>query len=347
MKEKLVSIIVPVYNTELYIEKCIRSIMEQTYKNIEIIIIDDGSTDKSGELVDKLKEEDERIYIFHNENRGVSYARNYGINMAKGDYIYCVDSDDYITNNTIEVLTDTIIKNGSDLVVCGYYNDYIEEKNVIRQNDNTFFQEKILLTRDEYLNRMSEHIRSLYYGVLWNKLYKRSVIKKHNLLFREEISLGEDFLFNLDYLEHIENVIILPDYLYHHCYLREDSLTKKVDSWYEWNMTKLRLDYCIEKYKNIGVYNICKKNLQKAMSIELIAPTYFIVENKQYTRKQAIEQLKIIYENEINRNALYEVKGGTVMHKIAKFSLRWNNYNLFYFAIKLLIKIKNQNIKKV
>ena len=124
--EKLISIIVPVYNSEKYLEKCISSILNQTYKNIEIIIVDDGSKDKSVEICDNFSKNNKNIKVFHKKNEGVSIARNYGISKAKGDYILFIDSDDTIAKEMIYSLYNNLVDNDADISMC----------NIIRIDEN-------------------------------------------------------------------------------------------------------------------------------------------------------------------------------------------------------------------
>ena len=114
-----VSIIIPVYNNEKYVEKCIRSVMNQTFRDLEILVIDDGSTDKSGEILDHLAAEDKRIRLFHQENSGVAAARNKGLDSATGEYFTFVDGDDYIASDYIEKLHTCAVEKGVKMVICG------------------------------------------------------------------------------------------------------------------------------------------------------------------------------------------------------------------------------------
>ena len=124
MKNELISIIVPIYNVQQYLEKCVNSLIKQSYKNIEIILVDDGSTDKSGEIADGLKKNDSRIRVFHKNNGGLSDARNFGIKQAKGKYIGFIDSDDYIENEMYEFLYNNLIENKADISICGRFVNY-------------------------------------------------------------------------------------------------------------------------------------------------------------------------------------------------------------------------------
>lgn len=168
--DNLISIIVPVYNVEEYVERCIDSIITQTYTNIEIIIVDDGSIDSSSQIVDEIAHKDQRIIVVHQKNGGLSAARNTGIDIAKGRFIIFVDSDDFISNSMVEVLYNNIIEYNADLSVCDYY---ICENGVIpndkTNNDVTCFEENIL-------SRIYEDDRRSI--VAWNKLYKADLFKQ-------------------------------------------------------------------------------------------------------------------------------------------------------------------------
>ena len=127
-----ISIIIPVYNVEKYLNKCLNSVIEQTYKNIEVILIDDGSTDNSGKICDEYAKNDIRIKIIHQQNGGVSTARNNGLEHATGKYITFVDSDDYIEKEMIETMAKKIMKKNADIVICGV-TDRDEENNIINK----------------------------------------------------------------------------------------------------------------------------------------------------------------------------------------------------------------------
>ncbi len=137
MKNELISVIVPVYNVELYLEKCIHSIIQQTYKNIEILLIDDGSLDKSKEICDAFAKEDSRIKVFHQKNRGLSAARNKGIELATASYLMFIDSDDFIESEMIERLYNKIKNDEADICCCGKILDY-ELNHIAINNKNEF-----------------------------------------------------------------------------------------------------------------------------------------------------------------------------------------------------------------
>ena len=207
---ELVSIVVPIYNTEQYIPKCIESLINQTYKNLEIILVDDGSTDNSFNICEKYQKEDERIKLFHKENGGVSSARNYGIKKATGKYICFCDSDDYYSLKALTIMTDTIRDSNADLCCFGRYGGAFENK-YISKSENPV----------ELLNYLS----SIGSYNCYSKIFKLSIIHQFNLLFDESFAVSEDTLWLREYILHCKTLCLKTDTVYF-MYEREGSLTR-------------------------------------------------------------------------------------------------------------------------
>lgn len=173
-----VSIIVPIYNVEKYIDRCIKSILAQTYDKLEIILVDDGSPDRCAEICDEYSEKDSRIIVIHKENGGLSSARNMGLKIAKGDYISFVDSDDYINIKMIEHMRNTAVNSASDIVICDYKNVYEDEKACNEDLKDFNADEIIEIEKYEaqmaYFKNNEERKR---FVVVWNKLYKRELFE--------------------------------------------------------------------------------------------------------------------------------------------------------------------------
>ena len=206
-----VSIIVPIYNAEKSVARCIDSILSQEYTDFELILCDDGSTDKSGQIIDEYREKDERIRVLHKENTGVSDTRNQGIAVAKGKYIQFLDADDWITVDATKLLVRTMKEGGCDLVISDFYRvigDRISHKGDIDADG--------ILTQEEFAEYMMVNPADFYYGVLWNKLYKREIIEKYHLKMDESVSWCEDFLFNLEYLLHTKRIAALQVPIYYY-----------------------------------------------------------------------------------------------------------------------------------
>lgn len=180
MKEELISVIVPIYNVEKYLEKCIESIINQTYKNLEIILVNDGSTDNSKKICEKYVEKDKRIKLVNKENGGLSAARNAGIAVAKGKYFGFVDSDDFIKDTMYEYLHNLIVENKSDIAICNYlYFTEDEEMETIQNKIKDANEDKIKIFNSK------EALRELLKGTTiqdfaWNKLYKAELFNKDN-----------------------------------------------------------------------------------------------------------------------------------------------------------------------
>ena len=207
----LVSIIVPIYNAEKTIDRCINSILNQEYKDIELILLNDGSTDASGLICDAYAEKDKRIRVLHKENTGVSHTRNLGIAMARGEYLQFLDSDDWITPDATRFFVRAAMENQCDMVIADFYRVIGE-----RVSQKGSIEEEGIMTRVDYAVKMMQKPADFYYGVLWNKLYKRSIIENYQLSMDNSISWCEDFMFNLEYVRHTNTIYALkiPVYYY-------------------------------------------------------------------------------------------------------------------------------------
>lgn len=202
----LVSVIVPVYQVEKYIERCIQSIQKQTYKNIEILLIDDGSKDNSGKICEEYAKLDKRVKVYHKKNGGLSDARNYGIEYAKGDYFAFIDSDDFITKDFIETLLRACLDKECEIAICGYKKT---SDNSIQENKN---KDVKIVTKKAALEQScvnaQEHIK---YTVAWNKLYKRNLFDE----IRYPVGkLHEDEATTYKLLEKANGIVVLEKEMY-------------------------------------------------------------------------------------------------------------------------------------
>lgn len=206
-----VSIIVPVYNAEATISRCIESIINQEYRDFELLLIDDGSTDSSGTICDRYAAEDSRIRLIHKENTGVSETRNMALDLACGTYLQFLDSDDWITPNATRLLVEEAERYHCDMVISDFYR--VVGKRVAHKGD---IDDDCVLTQEEFSAHMLQNPADFYYGVLWNKLYRRDIVEKYHLRMNPEISWCEDFMFNLEYIRHAEVFYALqvPVYYY-------------------------------------------------------------------------------------------------------------------------------------
>jgi glycosyltransferase involved in cell wall biosynthesis len=218
LSDKLVSVIVPVYNVENFLDYCITSLTKQTYKNIEIILIDDGSKDKSGDICDEWYKKDSRIKVIHQKNGGLSAARNKGLENSKGDYICFVDSDDFVKENFIEAFIISMEKTNADIAICDIASAKLAEPE--RPLDKVY-QLTIKECKDWLKNPLSREYVLMV--VAWNKMYKRQIF--HDIRFDHGKLHEDEFMVN-KLLSVVKNAVFVPvdSYVYRN---NEDSITGK------------------------------------------------------------------------------------------------------------------------
>lgn len=231
MKEPLVTVIVPVYNTEKYLDRCLKSITQQTYKNIEILLINDGSSDNSGKICDNWAEKDLRIKVIHKKNAGLGMARNTGIENATGEYISFIDSDDFIDLDTYCLLVNNLKNFNADTSYCSlkkYFNDTKKIKTSSKIKEGIFTGKEILYDiigsmpkeKSDYNREMSVCLG----------IFSMEIIQKNNIKFVSEREfICEDLIFDFQYLTCAKKIIVSNQEKYYYC-INEDSLTHKYNS---------------------------------------------------------------------------------------------------------------------
>lgn len=254
MNDILVSVIVPIYNVEDYLPKCIDSIICQTYKNIEIILVDDGSPDSCGQICENYKKKDSRIKVIHKENGGLSDARNAGICHAKGSYYVFIDSDDYIHERMIETLVEGVVSTGADIAVCSFKNVKEDEIIDIHSRINTGSYKLI----SEDIDRLSYFYGDKYteFTVAWNKIYPASFFKE---IKYPKGKIHEDEFTTYKLLELAKKIAYIDVPLYYYV-SRSSSIMGE-----EFSLKRLhRLDAISERmdhYLSLGKYDWYEKNL--------------------------------------------------------------------------------------
>lgn len=208
-----ISIITPVYNTQKYLKRCIESVLSQTYSNIELLLIDDGSTDESGKICDEYANKDSRVKVFHITNGGPSRARNIGLENATGNYILFVDSDDWVDNQFVSHY------------LCDNYQDYDAIFGMWDIQTNKGIYNPSILDKPyigaDFVKGVIELSGKFSFELNCNKMIKTEIIKKHNIRFIEGIHSNEDDIFTYDYARYINKFIVLPEAHYHEIYLDE------------------------------------------------------------------------------------------------------------------------------
>lgn len=211
MKEPLVSIIVPIYNAGHYLVNCIQSILAQRYKNLEIFLVDDASTDVSLLICDMFAGTDNRIHVIRKPNSGVSATRNVAIEQATGKYLQFVDSDDWLDPNATRLMVERAEETESDLVI-SHYCRVKDDKITV----HGFLKQTTVLDQAALARQLMDEPASFYYGVMWNKLYRHDIIDKHDIRCSEQLMWSEDFLFNLEYIRYAESFCALQTPIYYY-----------------------------------------------------------------------------------------------------------------------------------
>lgn len=313
--DKLVSVIVPIYNTEKELTRCIDSIVNQTYTNLEIILVNDGSTDNSKTICDNYEKIDNRIIVFHQKNSGVSSARNKGLELSSGDKIVFIDSDDYIELNYIENLMDY---SNYDLVVSGY--KFISNKvREYKPVSNTYTDEIIrIIVKKEY---------QLFIGVPCLKLYDSNIIKKNNIKFDITMNYGEDTCFVYNYIKYIKNLKFDSKAYYNNC-IREGSLSRKIinDPWD--NMYKV-FKTGIELYDDKKIY---QKEITEIF-LRAFKITCNQLLNSKTNKKDFIKNIKEI--KNIEEYSYITNKDLSKYSKIIIDLLNKNCFGMLYMILKL------------
>lgn len=297
MNDSLITVIVPVYNVEKYLRKCIESILAQTYQKLEIILVDDGSTDNSGKICDEYAAKDNRIIVMHKENGGLSDARNVALDIVKGDYITCVDSDDYLARDYVEYLYLLLTKNGADISICSY-------KKVCAYNvrlDNC--QEKVSIFSDEDALAELLYQRRIVPSA-WCKLYRREMFSE---IRYPKGMYYEDFAVIYKLLSKCKKIVVGTQQKYYY-FQRNDSIMNQ-----KFNVKKIQRIQVVNDLKEY--VDVRYPNLQKATSTRC-----FIAGLQVYREIPRGEKYKYYAEKAWQQIKKYRLE--TIKNNEAKLSTR-------------------------
>jgi len=304
-KNTLVTIIVPIYNAEEFLEECLNSLVHQTYKNIELIFVDDGSTDNSLRIMKKVAENDHRVRIKQQQNMGVEKTRNTIIHEAKGEYVYFMDSDDWIENNTIERLVQVIEEYEADVVLFNYFREYSD-----RTLKKRIFDDPVIVFDDDGCKKLLRRLVGPYSDeeiahpenndaicTLWGKLYKKNIIIDNNVQYPSNKIVGSygDGIYNMQYMLHVKKAVYINEYLYHYRKTNSNSIVtsyrKNLAKRWE-NQAGIILNF-VKDNKLPEEYYVAQKYRLAVGMITLGINAYANPERKQQMRTDIIDALNI------------------------------------------------------
>lgn len=345
MDSPCVSVIVPIYNVENYLDRCVKSIINQTYKDIEIILVDDGSPDSCPQKCDEWEEKDERIKVIHKQNAGLGYARNSGLEIATGKYVYFVDSDDYLHLSAIETLYGEAVENDLDICFAGVFN---EGKDGKRTEIHPQFSGKIF-SGEEIVGTVlagmlgadtsGKSETSLLMSV-WQGIYRRSWIEENKLRFPSERQfISEDIIFHLDALPKAKSLKYIYDCVYYHIVDNADSLTHKYNPD---RFNKVCLLYLEEK-RRIEMLTDSDNLLLRAQHLFLgnvrVCLKQIVAKSQAEGKKFALTEIDKIVNNETLINVLneYPYRKNPFKQAIMSWLLQRKMLYSVYFVTKIFI----------
>ena len=318
----LVSVIVPVYNGEKYLKVCIESIRQQSYKNLEIIIINDGSSDKSHEIAKGIASEDKRVIYIEQENKGVSSARNTGIDVAKGEFIVFVDCDDTIENNYVELLLDKSTRSKLDIVASGYTD--ISIYGTINLND--FYKGNSILNKNEFISNIFKGVG----GTLWGKIFKKEIIDSNNIRMDPNIFMCEDMIFVLQYAINSKSFGAIEESIYNYNRKNESSISSKMN--FEYFANLINVMKAIEDILNKNKYDknfidsiLCERIRSLSISFSIMQHD----KKHKYSKNEKMNNIICIFKNQYFKRYKELFKGNNRSENI------------------LINLIKNEDVKKL
>lgn len=236
----MISIILNVYNGEKYLAHCIQSVLRQTYKDFELLIINDGSTDTTQTIAESFQAKDTRIIVYNTENKGISGSRHYGLRKVSGEYLIFIDCDDYIEPTFLEKLYSALITRSADMAICEYYEEYQDYQKHIHIQEQTQVED---YTKDL--------IRGRTWNVVWNKLIKTSIVRQYQITFPIGIRYWEDVPFSVCYSLYCNKIAYVHEPLYHYIKTNTESLTATEGINLKFNQDRVKILPIIEKHLKI------------------------------------------------------------------------------------------------
>jgi glycosyltransferase involved in cell wall biosynthesis len=331
--DELISVVVPIYNVELYLKKCIQSIQYQTYKNLEIILIDDGSTDGSGIICNKIAAKDKRVHVIHVSNGGVSFARNIGIKNALGKYIAFIDADDTIETKYIEVLYASMMKYKVDISFCNYKEIIVNNEGVYILEHQDDFCSGIL--RDDFALLFTSKSEVMVGGPV-GKLFNAQILKQNKIKFDQNHAWREDTMFCLAYFKYVNSYVRIPEMLYNYFRYNRGSATEK--------FPRERLITEIYFLKEIDKWFVENRVMRSDIVISKILPgiCYIYIKCNLSSRKESILDTFYDYSRFVERELLPYCVRIKKINSWKSWLIIWTLVNHLYLPSFLYYLIKTK-----
>jgi len=340
----------PIYNVEKYLDKSINSILNQTLKNIEVILVDDGSSDKSGEIIDKYGEEDSRIVIIHQKNQGVSAARNAGMAIAKGQYVGFIDPDDWIDEDMYEGLYKAANINSCDVVICDFQMEDIDG-NILEISKHPF-DSGIFMEEDSIKDEIcKQFLVAGFFTSANNKIYLRSYLEENKIKFHVDINLREDYFFNMELFNYAKRVIYIAKSYYHYQDIPNSALKT-----YHKNVFEVVIKLYDYKIMYSKIWNINSKEIKNKMSSDFLREIKDIVmhmfnANNSDNFKCKVKKIKSIVNNPIVEKSFEDYKDKNIKSRngIITNSILYlieSKSVIVLSAISMVANIKHRTCKK-
>lgn len=315
-----ISIIVPIYNVEKYLNKCIESILNQTFYKFELILVDDGSSDKCGDICDEYAKKDNRIKVIHKKNGGLSSARNAGLDIAKGQYIGFIDSDDYINRNMFEILYENIVKYEADISICNF--EYIYEDGSMSKNKELYSDEIYILNNIESLDKLYNE-DGVVFTVAWNKLYSRKLFHET----RYDLGKIHEDEFIIHKLLYKSKYVVYTNYKLYYYLQRKESITQN-----KFNIKRLDIVYAFKERMDFFKINNLSNLESKAQKsyIDIFFKYYYKVKDELGGYERELKLIKKDFRNSLlillkNQNFNWKEKSMWIIFSINPRLYEWYN----------------------
>lgn len=338
-----VSVVVPVYNIEHYLENMINSILIQDFDNYELLLIDDGSTDRSGLICNEIANKDDRVQVFHIANGGVSNARNFGLAKAAGEYIYFADSDDFLESGMFNHFATIVNKDQPDIVMCGslQINEKRNTSTVVAPHAEIYLNNRECISK--YLDQIQLDEMKCLIHYIWNKWYKREFLLKNHLSFSPKLSLGEDFVFNCNAIKVATDIYMIPNTFYHY-FIRNNSLVSAFQP-KPWETRQILFNACKTLYESYGIWQSNEKAiLMEEGKMCFVALRSVNSKRCKLSNAEKDDFLKKMSISKQMKLALYYLENsGKRLHKLWSFLIR--RFGILGIKIVLLADYVNRSME--